>query len=237
MLYLIPYTLVFWIAAFVSTLIKAVREDEIIFQKEQLSKVSTPLFIIVKIIPALTASIVILAFRPTSSLFYILLSAAFILCLFGDIGMETEFFVGVGFFFIAQVLFVVNFIWHSVLLGVSFFPIAAFITAFLGLILVIIFLTQYIESAQPNLGKMKAPLIIYALTVSLTFCSTLMLWLTTGILTGFIPVIGAFFFVISDLTIGIKKFHHHFNKAEVFIFITYYLAIFLLSFSVTVYVL
>jgi uncharacterized membrane protein YhhN len=150
--------------------------------------------------------------------------------------METKFLAGVGLFLIAQILFISNFVWHSILLGLSFLPVVAFITGFLVWILVIIFLTHYIESGETGLGQMKIPLIIYALTVSLTFCSAVLLWITTGSILGILPVIGAFFFVISDFTIGIKEFHHHFAKAEVFIFITYYLAIFLLSLSVSVYI-
>ncbi|MFX1492128.1 MAG: lysoplasmalogenase family protein [Promethearchaeota archaeon] len=234
MLHLIPYTVIFWIFAFVSTLIKAAREDEITFQKERLSQLPKFLFIVIKFIPALTASIIIVLFRPTISLFYILLAVAFVFCLLGEIGMETKFLVGVGLFLIAQIIFIGNFIWQSLLSGISFLPVVAFITAFLVWMLVIIFLTNYIESAETGLGQMKVPLIIYALTVSLTFCSALTLWLTSGMLFGFIPVIGAFFFVISDFTIGIKEFHHHFNKAEIFISTTYYLAIFLLSLSVAI---
>ncbi|MFW9985938.1 MAG: lysoplasmalogenase family protein [Candidatus Odinarchaeota archaeon] len=219
-----------------SILIKAARENEITFQKERLSQLPKFLFIVIKFIPALTAVIIVLLFRPTPSLLYILLAVAFIFCLLGDIGMETKFLIGVGLFLIAQIVFISNFTWQNLLLGVSFLPVTAFATAFLTWILVIIFLTNYIESAETGLGKMKGPLIIYALTVSLTFCSALMLWLTSGIALGFIPVIGAFFFVISDFAIGIKEFHHHFNKAEVFIFTTYYLAIFLLSLSVAIYI-
>jgi len=236
MLYLIPYAVIFWSLALVSTFIKAVREDEITFQKDRLATLPKTLFIVIKFLPALTAVLIVLLFRPTASLFFILLAVAFIFCLLGNIGMETKFLAGVGLFFIAQIIFIITFIWESILFGATFLPIVAFITAFIGWLFVIIFLTNYIESAENGLGKMKIPLIVYALTVALTFCSALMLWLTTGTLLGFIPVVGAFFFAISDFTIGIKEFHHHFNKAEVFIFTTYYLAIFLLSLSVAVFV-
>lgn len=237
MLYLIPYALIFWIFAILSTLLKATRENEISFYKERLSTLPYSLFIVVKFIPSLTAAIIVLLFRPTASLFYILLAVALIFCLLGDIGMETKFLAGVGLFLIAQILFISNFVGYGILLGLSFLPVIAFITGFLVWILVIIFLTHYIESEETGLEQMKIPLIVHALTVSLTFCSALLFWITTGSMLGILPVIGAFFFVISDFTIGIKEFHHHFTKAEVFIFITYYLAIFLLSLSVSVYIL
>ena len=227
MLFLIPYALVFWVFALISTIIKAARVQEI--SSERLSKLPTAVFIVIKILPALSATVFVLLFRPTQSLVYLLLAVAFIFCILGDIGMETKFLVGVGLFLLAQVLFIINFVWQSLLLGVSFLPLAAFAVALISWILVIVFLTQYIESGDGNLGKMKAPLIIYALTVSLTFCSALLLWLTSGVFLGFVPVLGAFAFVISDFTIGVKEFRHHFKRAQIFIFSTYYLAIFLLS--------
>ncbi len=236
MLFLVPYALIFWIIAIVSTLIKSVRENEISYQKEQISKLPTVVFMVIKFLPALTAAISILLFRPTVSLFYLLLAIAFIFCLLGDIGMEIKLLVGGILFLIAQLFFIGNFIWQSILLGVSFLPYAGFITSFIAWILVIIFNTQYIDSSENGFGNMKIPITIYSITVSLTFCSALMLWLTTGVLLGFVPVLGAFFFVISDLSLFIKEFHHHFNKAELFIFPTYYLALFLLSLSIIVFI-
>ncbi len=236
MLYLIPYSLIFWITALVSTVIKSVRENEIIFQKEWLSKLPTPAFMVIKFIPALTAAIMVILFRPTISLFYILLAVAFIFCLLGDIGMEIKILIGGIFFLIAQILLISNFTWQSILMGVSFLPITAFISAFIGWLLIIIFNTHYIESSENGFKNMKIPIFVYSLTVSLTFCSAFMLWLTSGTLLGFIPVLGAFFFVISDLVLFIKEFHHHFKKAELFIFPTYYLALFLLSLSFVVFI-
>ncbi|MFX1564933.1 MAG: lysoplasmalogenase family protein [Promethearchaeota archaeon] len=231
---MIPYAVIFWVIAVVSTITKSVRENEITFQKEWLSKIPTPAFMVIKFLPAVAAAIVVLLFRPTNSLFYILLAVAFIFCFLGDIGMEIKLLVGGILFLIAQILFIGNFIWQSIFLGVSFLPIAAFITAFIAWLLVIIFNTHFIDSSDNGFGTMKIPITVYSITVSLTFCSALMLWLATGVLLGFIPVLGAFFFVVSDLTLFIKEFHHHFNKAELFIFPTYYLALFLLSLSIIV---
>jgi uncharacterized membrane protein YhhN len=235
MLHLIPYAIAFWIIALISTIFKGVREGELAFQKERITNLPKPLFIAIKALPALLAVIILIVFRPSPSLFYILLTLALVFCMFGDIGMEIKFLVGVGLFLIAQIIFISNFIWQSILLSVSFLPIVALVTSYAAMIVVTIFITEYIESPETGLGKMKIPLIAYALTVSLTFSSSLIIWVTSGTLFGFIPVVGAFFFVFSDFCIGIKEFHHHFNKAEVVIFSTYYLAIFLLSLSVAIY--
>lgn len=236
MLFLIPYAVAFWIFALISTIIKAVRKNEILFQKDRIMKLPTGLFITIKILPELLAIIFIILVMPSLNLFYLVLITALVFCLLGDIGMEIKFMMGVGFFLIAQFIFIGNFIWHSALLGVSFLPLAAFVTLFITWVVVIIFLTQYIESGATDLGSMKRPLQFYAITVSFMSCSALLFWLTSGILLGFIPVIGAVSFVISDMLIGVKEFHHHFNKAEVIIFLSYYLATFLLSLSVVIYI-
>jgi len=235
MLFLIPFAVAFWIIAFISTLLKGVREGELTFQKDRITKLPKTLFILIKATPALLAVIMVVLFRPSGALFYILLAIALVFCAVGDVGMETVFLAGVGLFLIAQFIYIGNFIWHSLLLGFSFLPVVALVASYLVMILIIVFLTQYIESSETGLGKMKGPLIVYALTVSMTFSSSLLLWLTTASPLGFISTIGAAFFAFSDFTIGVKAFHHHFNKAELVIFSTYYLAIFLLSLGVVVY--
>jgi len=235
MLFLIPYALTFWIIALISTILKGVREGELAFQKDRITKSPKALFILIKAIPALLAVIMVVIFRPSGALFYTLLAVALVFCMLGDVGMETAFLAGVGLFLIAQFIYIANFLWHSLLLGFTFLSVVTLITSFFAMILVIVFLTQYLESSETGLGKMKGPLIVYALTVSMTFSSSLLLWLTTASPLGFVPTIGAGFFVFSDFTIGIKEFHHHFNKAELVIFSTYYLAIFLLSLSVVVF--
>ena len=235
MLFLIPYAVAFWIIALISTILKGVREGELTFQTDRITKLPKPLFVLIKAIPALLALIMVVIFRPSGALFYILLAVALIFCMLGDVGMETAFLAGVGLFLIAQFIYIANFVWHSLQLGFTFLPVVALVASFLVMILVIVFLTQYLEASETGLGKMKGPLIIYALTVSMTFSSSLLLWLTTASPLGFIPTLGAGFFVFSDFTIGVKEFHHHFNKAELVIFSTYYLAIFLLSLSVVVY--
>ncbi|MHA2066632.1 MAG: lysoplasmalogenase family protein, partial [Candidatus Thorarchaeota archaeon] len=60
-------------------------------------------------------------------------------------------------------------------------------------------------------------------------------WLSTDSFLGFIPVLGALFFVVSDSLIGIREFHHQFQYQYVLTLSTYYLAIFLLSLSVVVF--
>ncbi len=70
---------------------------------------------------------------------------------------------------------------------------------------------------------------VYALMISLTLSTSLLLWLTSGATLGFIPLVGAVFFILSDSVIGIREFHHDIRNAEIMILSTYCPAIFLLS--------
>jgi uncharacterized membrane protein YhhN len=235
MLHLIIFALFFWFFAIISTVLKAVREDELAVQSERIKNVPTGLFIAIKVLPALISASIILVFRPSGAWFYILLAVALIFCALGDIGMETKFLAGVLFFLITHLVFTTNFLWHSYLLGFSLLPLLAFIISYVIMIFVIILAVRFLDSSEPRLGPLKIPLTIYVLILSLTLSSSLLLWLITGTMLGFIPFIGAIIFVVSDLLIGIKLFHRHFNKAEFTIFTTYYLAIFLLALSFTIY--
>ena len=235
MLHLILYALLFWLFAIISTVLKAVREDELAVQTDRIKNLPKGLFIAIKVLPALISVIIILVFRSSGAWFYVLLAAALVFCALGDIGMETKFLAGVLFFLIAHLFFTTNFLWHSILLGFSLLPLLAFVISYVIMIFVIILAVRFLDSSEPRLGPLKMPLIVYVLILSLTLSCSLVLWLTTGNSWGFVPFIGAIFFVISDLLIGVKRFHRHFNKAEFVIFSTYYFAIFLLTLSFTIY--
>jgi uncharacterized membrane protein YhhN len=235
MLHIIIFALFFWLFAIISTVFKAVREDELAAQSERIKNLPKSLFLAIKVLPALISVITILVFRPSGALFYILLAVALVFCTLGDIGMETKFLAGVLFFLIAHIFFTANFLWHSYLLGVSLIPLLAFVISYIIMILFIILAVRFLDSSEPRLGPLKVPLIIYVLILSLTLSSSLILWLTTGTTLGFIPFIGAIIFVVSDLLIGVKLFQRNFNKAEYTIFTTYYIAIFLLTLSFTIY--
>jgi uncharacterized membrane protein YhhN len=247
MLHLIIYGFLFWLFAIISTFLKAVQEDELAVQTERIKNLPKGLFIAIKVLPALISVVIILVFRPSGAWFYVLLAVAFVFCALGDIGMETKFLAGVLFFLIAHLFFITNFLWHShlfyranwlmqpFLLGEPPIPLLAFGTSYAIMIFVIILAVRFLDSSEPLLGPLKIPLIVYVLILSLTLSSSLLLWLTTANLLGFIPSIGVIIFVISDLLIGVKRFHRHFTKAEFTIFSTYYSAIFLLTLSFSIY--
>ncbi|MFW9958479.1 MAG: lysoplasmalogenase family protein [Candidatus Odinarchaeota archaeon] len=220
------YSVVFWICAIITIALKS---------SESL-KTRTGLIKIIKPIPALSGAVFIILTLPSASLFYPLLAVALVLCAFGDIGMEINILPGLGLFLFSHIFYTVNFVWQSTILGLQMIPLVVFAVC-IAVMLVYIFLYQrYLKTTTKDVEPALLKAVnVYALMISLTLSTSLLLWLTSGALLGFIPFVGTIFFVISDSTIGIREFHHDLNKAEVLIFSTYYLAIFLLSLGVIAY--
>ncbi len=222
------YSAVFWIVAIVSTFL----QDKA--ASNGVKKVASPTTVI-KMIPALTAVVFVLLFRPPT-LFTILLAAALVFCMFGDVGMEADLVPGIGMFLIAHILYTINFVWHSNIAGLLLIPeTLSAICLGLGIVYVII-LIQYLKSSGPDvpLFILRAGSVYFFMIIS-TLSFSLLLWQVSGILLGFLPVIGALFFVISDSFIAINEFHHKLGRHEFYIMPTYYLAIFLLSLGVFVF--
>lgn len=220
---LLLYGLLFWTFAILFILLSLNR------------KTGTALATVIKMIPAVLASIFVL-FSESLSPFYIALAVALVFCALGDIGMEVNVLPGLGLFLIAQIVFTSNFLIQSILLGFQLILLVLFIACFCVMLIFVGFLHRYFQTAEePISSKMQRIADIYALVLSLTLCTSLLIWVTSGTVLGFIPFIGACFFVVSDSLIGIREFHHHFQNQRLFILTTYYLAIFLLSSSVVIY--
>ena len=218
---LVIFGIIFWILAIITIVLKS---------SESL-KSNTGLVKLVKPIPALAAAVFTIYMNlPAPALFYILLAVALVLCALGDIGMEINILPGLGLFLFAHIFYTTDFIVQSVTNGVTMIPLTVF-----GIVLVIMlgyifFYQRYLKTTQKEVEPALLNAVnIYALMISLTLSTSLLLWLTSGILLGFIPFIGAIFFVLSDSIIGIREFHHDIKNAEIIILSTYYLAIFLLS--------
>ena len=109
------YIVVFWVFAIVSTYL----QDKSSTGEKKLASLTT----LIKVIPALSAVIFVIIFRPPT-LFTILLTAALVFCMFGDVGMEVDLVPGIGMFLIAHILFTLNFLWQSNTVGLTLMPMA-----------------------------------------------------------------------------------------------------------------
>jgi uncharacterized membrane protein YhhN len=153
----------------------------------------------------------------------------------GDIGIEFNILIGLGLFLIAHLIFSVAFIWQSLLLGGTFSSLTGFILVLIANAIYLIFFLEYLQSSEEGLGRYKIPVVIYAIMIAFMLSSSVLLWLITGLITGIVVTLGAVFFVISDSLIGIREWHHPITKSTIKIEGTYYVAIFLLSLNVIIY--
>ncbi len=220
------YSIIFWVCAVITIVLKS---------SESL-KTKTGLIKLVKPIPALAGAVFIIFTLPSASLFYPLLAVALVLCALGDIWMEINILPGLGLFLFSHILYTTNFALQSTLLGFQLVPLVIF-AGCLAIMFVYIFLYQrYLKTTTKEVEPaMLKAVNVYALMISLTLSTSLLLWLSSGVFLGFIPFVGAILFVFSDSVIGIREFHHDIKNAEIIILSTYYLAIFLLSLGAILY--
>ena len=209
----------------------------IVLKSNESLKTKTGLIKLVKPIPALTGAAFVIFMPHSTSLFYPLLAVALVLCALGDVGMEINILPGLGLFLFSHIVYTANFTWQSILLGLQMMPLVIFVVCIAFMLIYIFLYQRYLKTTTKDVepALLKA-VIVYALMISLTLSTSLLLWLSSGTLLGFIPFVGAAFFVFSDSVIGIREFHHDIKNGEVIILSTYYLAIFLLSLSVVIYI-
>jgi hypothetical protein len=220
---LLIYSIAFWVIAIIST-----------FLQEKYPDVGVASYqTVVKAIPTTLALLYLFDALLTGSLFAILLGVALFFCILGDVAMEKDIVPGIGMFLLAHLFFMVNFLWQSISLAATFTNILIAILCFGGGVVYVFLYIRYLNSSGPEIPDfvLKAGSFYFVL-ISATLSTSLLLWLTTGAFWGFLPVIGAVFFIISDSIIALNEFHHKLSHPEFLIMPTYYLAIFLLSLSI-----
>lgn len=219
------YTVLFWIVAIISSILQDRYPDVPIASYQT----------VVKVIPTLLALIFVFITTPSGPLFYILGIALFF-CMLGDVAMEKDIVPGIGMFLLAHIIFNVYFLWRAISLTLIFTNMLIAILCFGGFVVFVVLYIRYLNSSGPEIPDfvLKAGSFYFVL-ISATLSTSLLLYLTTGAYAGFLPVIGALFFIISDSIIALNEFHHKLSHPEYLIMPTYYLAIFLLSLSVFVF--
>ena len=218
----------FWLFAILAIVIRAVPSIE----------VKTPILAIIKAIPGILAVLVIFLEYPTPDLFHILLMIALIFCALGDFSIEFALIAGLGMFLISHIFYSINYFWQAWLGEIPLLAWAAFAVSFIGLLIYAFYLVRYLQTSTEieTPPAMFTAVKVYAIVLSLTLCTSLMLWVATNAFLGWVPVLGALLFLISDSLIGIKEFHHEFAHQDFLILITYYAAIFLLSLTAFIYI-
>lgn len=226
----ILYFSLFWGFAVLYIFLESVKADEIRIRTLiilRLSELST----LIKGIPSSLAVIFVLFMQPSDIIFYLFLVGALFFCFAGDLGMEKGFVLGLSLFLIAHILFSITFLYQSIVFNISIESLVIPFLSIIGLSFSVIFFLRYIESSEKGMGKFRIPVIIYCFFISMMVISTLLLWTTTGIFEVGLIVLGGLLFVISDMIIVVKEFHHEISYREIKVMSTYYSAIFLLSLS------
>jgi uncharacterized membrane protein YhhN len=150
--------------------------------------------------------------------------------------MEVDLIPGIGMFLVGHIIYTSNFLWQSSIVGLNMIPMAlAAVCMGIGVVYVFM-LIRYLRASGPEVPPfiLRAGSLYFVILVA-TLSTSLLLWQTSGEVIGFLPVVGALIFIVSDSFIGINAFHHKISRHEFYIMPTYYLAIFLLSLSVFVY--
>lgn len=95
-----------------------------------------------------------------------------------------------------------------------------------------IYVIFFLTSLWRFLGKLKIPVIFYALIIAVMSWMALSRYLQINDSKTLLAFIGSFFFVISDSLLGFNKFKKPFVNAHTYILATYFLAQWLIALSV-----
>ncbi len=235
-MWLLLYSTAFWIFAIIFILIQSIQDDDISLKSDRIKNMPRPLSTLIKTVPAGLAAIFVFLLRPSDALFYFLIILGLFLCLLGDVGMEINLLPGIGLFALAQIDFAAAFLLQSLALGITTEAIMLLLPLIVTVAVYAILLLRYLHGSEQGLGKFRVPIIFYACVISIMLCLSLLLWITSGILLGIVVAGGAAIFVMSESMIGITEFHHKMPKTAIKVLGSYYLAIFLLSLSVLIYI-
>ncbi|MCJ7654668.1 MAG: lysoplasmalogenase [Dehalococcoidia bacterium] len=173
---------------------------------------------VIKAIPAI--SLAVLALITVSRMTGKLLFVSLLLCAAGDVALELEagkyFVIGLGLFLIAQIMFIATFS-RDFKMQRSRIPIIVVLAIYALAIAFIL---------TPSLREMAIPVYCYLVAITLMGIFAAL----RGAKNKF-TLYGAVSFIVSDSIIAINKFMMPVPAADYLVMITYYLAIFLITFG------
>lgn len=152
-----------------------------------------------------------------------LIGGGLILCLAGDIFLMLPpryFLAGLGSFMAGHWFYVAAFTLGGITLAWWWLPLLIYGGGVYYLL-------------HPHLGKMRWPVVIYMLFILLMAWTALSRWSTIGTLSAAAAAGGAVLFVISDSVLALDRFRKKFPSARVIVLSTYWVAQWLIAFSVT----
>jgi uncharacterized membrane protein YhhN len=173
---------------------------------------------VIKAIPAI--SLAVLALITVRGITGRLLFVSLLLCAAGDVALELEagkyFIVGLGLFLIAQIMFIVTFS-RDFKMQKSRIPIIVILAIYALAIAFIL---------TPSLREMAIPVYFYLVVITL-----MGIFAALRAARNKFTLYGAVSFIVSDSILAINKFMMPVPAADYLVMITYYLAIFLITFG------
>ena len=161
--------------------------------------------------------------HSTSSFYRYAIIAALLFSLAGDICLmlpDDRFIAGLVSFLAAHVLYIAAFIVESDR-ALSFWTLIPFL----------IYGCMMLRLLWPHLGKLRAPVVVYMLTIlamGWAAAGRRMLTAQEGSLLAFL---GALFFIVSDSVLAVDRFKGRFRSAQLVILTTYFAAQWLIALS------
>ena len=173
---------------------------------------------VIKAIPAI--SLAVLALITVRGITGRLLFVSLLLCAAGDVALELEagkyFVVGLGLFLIAQIMFIVTFS-RDFKMQKSRIPI---------IVILAIYALAMAYIMTPSLKEMAIPVYFYLVVITL-----MGIFAALRAARNKFTLYGAVSFIVSDSILAINKFMMPVPAADYLVMITYYLAIFLITFG------
>ena len=166
--------------------------------------------------------------KPFESKKWLLLGLFFswigdIILMFADKG-ELYFIFGLLSFLVAHLLFIVLFLKQN-----SVFNSRKTTLFGIGILAVLAYLISMLWLLFPMLGDLKAPVSIYAATISVMLIVAIKGYFSWQKPTNAVILIGAIFFVTSDSILAINKFYSPLPSASFLIMFTYSVAQYLIT--------
>lgn len=153
---------------------------------------------------------------------YVLLGLVF--SLLGDLLLLKpwyKFEYGLGAFLIGHVFYITAFGQHNGL-DADILPLLPFIG----------FVIWLYRNIEPNLGRVKIPVITYMVVILVMVWQGIGIWLENSTRIGIYTALGSFTFCVSDFILAYGHFKESFKYLNSFVLITYYVAQTLIAYSV-----
>lgn len=182
----------------------------------------TQFYIFKPLTTALVIAVAALSGYGQRSEYWYLIVGGLLLCLAGDVFLmlpSDKFVHGLLSFLGAHIVF-----------AVAFFTVTRAVTPWLLLSVFVVAATLY-TALYPGLAKMKIPVLVYVLAISVMAWRAWESWLYLPVTGTLMAASSTVLFMVSDSSLALDRFRRQFRSAQAVILSTYFASILLLALS------